>query len=46
MYMLIGPKLVLLACVLVLLHNRIAAFYQSPYLSSNGGIIIDRNEKR
>ena len=42
MYMPIEPKFSLLACVLILLLNRIAAFCQSPKLSSNGWIVIDR----
>ena len=37
----VGPKFVLLTCILILLLNLIAAFCQSPQLSSNAGIIIN-----
>ena len=42
----VGPKFVLLTCILILLLNLIAAFCQSPQLSSNGGIIINWIEKK
>ena len=46
MFMPIGPKFVFLSCVLILLLNLIAAFCQSPQLSSNGGIIINLIKKK